>query len=146
LGTVVGSVVAVALAVALWLGFRLCKWFGTGETAFDPEDDLRLLREEWIFPVLGCAIFGACAGWVTFAPARRFSFALSLVIIFLVSIPLIVVVRSLVDTPPRYKGVAHPQIYPSEVLVLMGPPIVVAAILTLVRVRRVRRDNPHPVG
>jgi hypothetical protein len=105
--------------------------------------DLTLLFEyrEWmhwcvqnaIWPVIGsAAIFGG-AGWVAHVALPIRSIASSLFLMTFGSLVLWALLGAAEITPRRYKSVEHPTIYPSELFVLVTPPILVAAVLTSLR-------------
>lgn len=126
------------LALAWMLGIHQWLW-GQGQLASDSfRQDL---VDGMAYPAVGCAVICACAGWATFAPAGKHSFAWSLAIIFLISVPLWAAIGWMELTPRRYKGLVHPMYYPSELLALFGPPTVVAMALTLIRIRRLPRPG-----
>ncbi len=91
--------------------------------------------------MVDCGVVCACAGWATFAPAGKYSFAWSLAIIFVGSLVAWMVLGWMELTPRRYKGVDHPAFYPSELLVLIVPPSLAAAFLTMIRVRRAPKSD-----
>jgi hypothetical protein len=132
---------AAVLVVALPLGF----WF-IGWDVYDLGDDLGRL----LLPVVGFAVLCACAGWATAAPAGQHSFARSLVTVVLLT----AFVWRLADVfgvaPVRYKSLTDSEWYQQSVPFIVVPPVVVAAGLTVLRVRRVRhceRDklaDPQP--
>lgn len=121
-GAAIGGFAAAALTVVLWAVF------------YQRGFDLRAARDELIGPILGITAIGGCAGWAAFAPAGRHPFARSFAIVFLGSLPLWAILGSLELTPRRHRGFNHPAIYPSEALLLVSAPVVMAAILTLARV------------
>jgi hypothetical protein len=93
------------------------------------------LEEGIIYPVVGCAVVCACAGWATFAPAGKHSFALSLALISLVTLVLLFAIPWMGLTPRRFKGMDLPVFYPSELMAMIVPPGLAAAVLTLIRIR-----------
>jgi len=135
-GAVAGAAVAAVLVVVLYGGFMAGRWLLEDSTEFQRAVDLRAMREELVVPILGSAAVGAGAGWAASGPRGRHRFAWSFAAVFLASLPLWVVLGSLELTPRRYKGVEHPAVYASEALVVVGPPLVVAAVLGFVRARR----------
>jgi hypothetical protein len=141
-GAVAGAAAAVALVAVLSAAFLACRWAVTEASAFDRDFDIRDARERLPLPAIGCAVVAGCAGWSALAPARRSPFAWTLVVVFAGSAMLWTVVGSLELTPRRYKSVSHPFLYPSEALFLVGPPVVVAGLLTARRVRRGGAQTP----
>ncbi len=135
-GAAVAATVAVVMVATLAAGFLACRWVATGASAFDRGYDLRDARERLSLLAVGFAVVAGCAGWAALAPARRSPFAWTLAVVFAGSVVLWSVVGSLDLTPRRYKSVSHPFLYPSEALFLIGPPVVVAGLLTAQRVRR----------
>lgn len=134
----------MALVAILYFGRVYAQWQIEDATAFARGSDLSNSREELIVPFVGCAIFCACAGWATFAPAGRHSFAFSLVVVFAVSVVLLWVSTLVLPTPPpRYKSDPHPlpMFTPPIAVFLFIGPVIAAAGLTVFRVRRTRTKH-----
>src|SRR5262245_23863485 len=87
-GLVLGALGGPVAAVAVALGYTLCCWILSGTNEIDREHDLQELQENMVWPVMGCAVVCACAGWATLAPPGKWSFARSLAFIFFVSVAL----------------------------------------------------------
>lgn len=134
--TFICSLVGAVGSVALALAFTVSRWLVSGTTEINREYDLRDLQSEMLGPVIGCAVVLGCAGWATYAPAGSFRFVPSLVFIFSVSVALWSILLSMQLTPRRFKSMDHPAFYPSELIVLFGPPILAAIGLTAVRIVR----------
>ena len=130
-----GAIVPIAVLYGL---FALYWWF-TGAPTFIRRVDIARIRMALPGPVVGCATIGACAGWVTYSLRGNFRFVGTLAAITAMSLVLwgIIGWASIWDqlTPPRIRGVRHPMFYPSELMLLMGPPIVAAALVTAFRAR-----------
>ncbi len=145
-----GALIGGTLPAAALMLFTFCSWFVAGASEFDRQVDLRRLREDLVWPVIGCAVVCACAAWTTFAPVGKYRFARTLAIIVAVCVPMWFVLNAMALTPRRLKGVGHPAIYPSELIELIGPPVLIAVILTVVRISGPRRhampgsDRPSP--
>lgn len=122
--------------MVLALAIAFCRWIA-GPSEFASEWFRSDLEEHLVYPVVGCAVVCACAGWATFAPAGKHSFAWSLAFIFFISLVFWAVVSGMELTPRRLKGIEHPVFYVSELIAMIGPPIVAATLLTLFRTRRV---------
>jgi hypothetical protein len=86
-----------------------------------------------MWPVLGCGAVFACAGWAARSSRPARGFVRSLIVVFFGSIVLWTVLAGLELTPRRLKSVEHPLIYPSEAVVLLVPPVLMAVILTALR-------------
>jgi hypothetical protein len=114
--------------------FTLVHWGIGNASRIDWRGDIRQLEGGLLGPVIGCALVFACAGWATFAPRGSYRFARSLVLILVISLPLGWFLGSLEITPRRFKGIRHPLLYFSELLVLVVPPIVAATFVTAFRV------------
>ena len=136
---VVGGLGGAIVPVALLCLFTVCRWFIEGASDFDRQLDLNNLPKKLHFPIIGCSLMCACAAWTTFAPCGNFRFAKSLAIIFAICMPLWYILSTMHLTPQRLKGVHHPAIYPSELIVVIGPPIVAAVFLTAIRIFGSRR-------
>jgi hypothetical protein len=117
---------------AVWvaLAFALVSWLFVHRG-----DELRSVVP---LALWGAAV-GACAGWAAAAPGGAYTPSGSLVVVVLCALPLWAVLLALDLTPHRYKGGEHPAVYPSEALVLVGPPVVVSGVVTLIRARRAGR-------
>jgi L-asparagine transporter-like permease len=138
IGAVVSAIAAPAMVALLSFGFIICRWALTGATEFDREYDLQDARDRLPYAAVGCAIIAACAGWTTFAagPPRRFAQMFALVSVASIISWCIIGLFEL--APRRYKGVSHPFLYFSETTVLIGPPVTMALILTVIRLRTVK--------
>jgi hypothetical protein len=134
--TLVGAIAPICIMVSL----SLLRWWISGASEWDRKYDIHCLKTSLFDPVIGCATVCACAGWVTFAPPGRFRFSLSLATIFAITMPIWFIAFSLEITPRRYKGIQHPAIYLSELMVLIVPPILAAAIVTALRLRGVSQQ------
>jgi hypothetical protein len=117
------------------LGWTVLEWAVRGSPDFDRRYDLHWLRDRMPMPVVGCATLCACAGWATSAPVGKYRFSSSLAILFSTSVLLWFVLGSMELTPRHYKGEEHPPLYPSEVLVFFGPPVLATVLLTTIRMR-----------
>ena len=135
LAAVVGASAGAVAPIAIMVACVVLRWWITGASDFDRRYDIGWIRENLPGPVIGCAMVCACAAWATFAPRGSFRFARTLAIVTAISFCLWFVVGSMELTPRRLKGIEHPMFYPSELLLLMGPPIVAAALVTAIRVR-----------
>lgn len=124
-----GAVGSISLALGLTIG----RWLVEGTTPYMRELDLQSIEREMLNPVIGCTLVCAGAGFSIFAPHGTHRFTRSLVEVCLGSVMLWLVLWSLELTPRRYKEIQHPPLYPSELLILIGPPIAVASILTAIR-------------
>lgn len=140
------ALVGAAAPVVLALAFMACGWIAGGADEQDRMDDLRLLQNTMILPVIGSAVVFACAGWSVYAPAGRHRFAWSLLIITIVSVPLWFIGGSMTSRSRGYKGEPSPIFDPVGLMILIGPPILTAALLTAWRVDRAKSTKPGSVG
>jgi hypothetical protein len=92
-----------------------------------------------LWPVVGCACIFACAGWAAHAPRPPRSIGSSALIIAVASLAMWMLIAALEWTPRRIKSVEHPVIYPSELVLLVAPPLATAIALTVARRRRPER-------
>jgi hypothetical protein len=115
--------------VVLVGGYTAVRWLISGASAIELQDDLRLLQLSLMASVPGAAVVCACAGWATFAPAGDHRFAPSLLFVFLASLGLWLLLSQSELTPRRLKNAHQPAIYPSELAILIGPPIAAAVVL-----------------
>ena len=145
--TISSGVVGAVAPIAALYGLAVVRWWVTGASPFDRRYDIASIRDALPGPVVGCATVCACAAWATYAPRGGFRFARTLAIVALISLGLWCVLGwgvswGLELTPRRLKGVEHPIFYPSELFFLLGPPIVAAAVVSMVRVR----GGPRPAS
>ena len=133
----VGAIAAVALVS---LG-TLAYWHLNDTRQFDRQYDINWWRTRALPPIIGVTTLLACAGWAAYAPRGKHRFATTLAILFFLSIPLWFVLGSMELTPRRVKSVEHPPLYPSELLVLVLPPIVVSIALSVLRGHRHTSDT-----
>jgi hypothetical protein len=131
LGALLGAVGAISLA----FGYTVWKWWVSGANELELNYDLWYFKKDLVFPVIGCAAVFACTGWATSAPAGNYSVVPTLVVIVLSSILGWYVLGGMDLTPRRFKSTYHPLVYLSELVILLGPPVVTAAVLTVMRVR-----------
>lgn len=130
-GIIVAVVVAGLLVLKCWLAPEV----------FDRslQDELRwFFQRKGIYPVIGCAAVCACAAWATYAPRGTFRFAGSLAIVCGTTIPLWYFLTSL---HPRRKGDDFGVDNPSDLAILIVPPILVAVVLTVVRMYQAPKER-----
>lgn len=82
-------------------------------------------------PVIGTSAILGCAGWAARASRPPLGMGSVTFIILVGSIFMWILAFSAQVTPRRLKSIEHPQIYPSEAIVLLTPPILMAALITL---------------
>jgi hypothetical protein len=126
---VIGAIAPVIIVAAMgivefWQELRL---FG----AYD--EWLRWCIKASLGPVIGCTLVLAGAGWTSQAPRPTRSIVSSVLVITAASVAMWFLLALAKITPPRYKKIEHPVMYPSEVFVLIGPPVIAAAVLTAMR-------------
>jgi|GEM_PF-2801010 len=137
-GAAIGACGSAVMAIALPVGFWVSGWDYPGVRRDDLEFAIRDQPELLAVPVLACAVFGACAGWATYAPPRLHRFAWSLVWVFLMSVFLWLLVAGLGLAPIWYKGIDAWAYYPRLALFTVTPPVLAATVLTALRVRGAR--------
>ena len=137
--TLLGALVGAFAPKGLALLIALYRWHvsGSPDIASNWAIDLDELME---YPAVGCAAVCACAGWATYAPSGTHRFVVSLGFIFLVSL-MSWYVLSWTALMPFYKGMEHSVFYPNELIAMIGPPIVAAALLTAFRIRRAPKSG-----
>ena len=131
---VVGALVGGVAPIVVLAAGTVIRWWITGASEFDRRYDIGWVRNALPGPVVGCATICA-ARRATFAPRGRYRFARSLAVITAISLGVWLVVGSMELTPRRLKGIEHPMFYPSEWMLLMGPPIAAAVMMTVFRLR-----------
>jgi hypothetical protein len=132
---VVGGSAGAVAPIAVLAAGTVIRWWITGASGFDRRYDIGWIRAALPGPVVGCATICACTAWATFAPRERYRFARSLAVITAISVCVWFVVGSMELTPRRLKGTEHPLFYPMEWMLLIGPPVAVAAVMTVFRLR-----------
>lgn len=138
---VLSGLTCAILVIGIAFGYIFCTWQVEGTTAYNRQVDLQQLRSDLIRPTLGCSVVFACAGWLSFAPCASYRFTRSLGYVFLGSLMFWLILSGLALTPTRYKEVSHPTFYPSELMVLLGPPTLLTIILTAIRIRPTGSDS-----
>lgn len=136
----VGTILPLVLLLCLTVG----GWALGGASEFDRRYDLVWLHDRAPYPMIGVGILFAATGWATFAPRGRQHFVPTLAIVCLASLPSWFLLGSCRLTPPRPKGVEHPLLYLSELLVLAGPPILSSAYLARYRGKSFRDSIISP--
>jgi hypothetical protein len=142
-GAIIAAVAAAALVMVLSLGFWAA---GQNHPMSEMGSILREEAEQMIGPIIGCAAVCACAGWATYAPVGQYRFAWSLATVFVASVCLWLVAGALDFAPRHYKGMTAREWYPRLAAFVTIPPVVVAACLTVVRVRAARQRQAEPVA
>ena len=130
-----GLLAAVACGLG---GALLCAGllFVAGETVFP----------EVAQPLVVCGAVGASSGWVAFAPARAWRFTPSLAIVFAGCLGLWLSLGWMELTPFRRRGSQPPVFDPPVLAFLVGPPVAVSILLTVIRVRATKhRADGGPV-
>lgn len=96
-------------------------------------------------PMIGVAMVFAAAAWSAYAPraplgCRQYGLASSLALIAFIALPLFSAV--LITLPGRVpKKIEQSPMSPFRVLVHLSPPILAAAILTVIRMRATPKDD-----
>jgi hypothetical protein len=127
------GVLGFIVPILVMLLITIAQWGILGSPARDRTADLELLPRRLAFPSVGMAWILAATAWATFAPIRAWRFIRNLALLAVISVPSWWILASLGMSSPRYKGPAHPPIYPSEILMLAIPPITVALILSTIK-------------
>jgi hypothetical protein len=142
---VVGASVGAVAPIVVLFGLAALRWWVRGAPEFDRRYDFAWIRDALPGPVVGCATVFACAGWATYAPRGGFRLVRTLAIVTAISLAIWCLpgwVSLWAEiTPRRLKGIEHPVFYASEWIVLVGPPIVAAALVTAVRARGARERS-----
>jgi hypothetical protein len=128
--------VGFAAPIIVLVSLTLLNWTFTGASDFDRKYDVDRLPEKLTYPAFVVSWVFAATGWATFAPRRHYRFTKTLFMITVISVPLWYVLGSMGMSPPRYKGIDHPLFYPSEILLFVIPPPLIAAILSIIRCKK----------
>jgi len=124
-----GAIVSL-LGVA---AYGIAEWWSSYDEIWGYRNWLNWTLDKAAMPVVGCALIFACAGWVAYAVRPPLRFAISLLIVFLMSVVMWMTIMAMEITPRRLKGMDHPNLYPSETLALFGLPALAAAVVTVFR-------------
>jgi predicted permease len=122
--------IGFASPILVMVGYTVLSWRIHETREFDRKYDLRILQRELIFPAVGTAWVFAATGWATFATRSKYRFAKTLAIIVSISVPLWYLLAVIGMSPPRDKGIDHPLIYPSEIILCAIPPSLIALVLS----------------
>lgn len=132
---IVGALIPAALALAY---FAYCWW----NPSFVPSNRWYDFLNYWPFPIFGCAAFLGSAAWATFGPPGKWRFAPSLAMIFLVSVSFWFLIISMDATLGLYWLQVYrgdpPTPHLSQALILFVPPVAMAQILAISRLRRIK--------
>jgi hypothetical protein len=96
-----------------------------------------------IWPVIGCTTFLACAGWAAYFPRPAHSMATTVIIVTFASLGVWIALNAAEVTPRRLRSIEHPVMYVSEFFVLVVPPALASAFLTLWRCNRASGLTRH---
>lgn len=99
-----------------------------------------------LWPIIGCSAVLTCSAWVANVTQPARSIAVCLMKVAGASIPLWYLLAALQITPRRLKGMVRPEIYFSEFLLLVVPPMAVACLLTWTSIRREHKRCSSPDG
>lgn len=136
LHSIAWTVIGMILPILVELAFILVRWVVQGSNELDRAYDLYWLPREIVFPGVGLGVVLGATGWATYAPNGKHRFAATFAIIFGISVPAWLILGSLGMTPPRYKAIEHPLLYPSEFLVIAIPPLIGAIVISSIRCRK----------
>jgi hypothetical protein len=135
------GIIGFAAPIFMVVVFTVLGWLINGTREFDRNYDMRRLSETLIFPAVGTAWVFAGTGWAVFAPHRKHRFLRALLVITFTSIPFWYLLAFLGMSPRRYKGMEHPLIFPSEILLFAIPPLIIAFVLSMRRDKRCTDAN-----
>ena len=145
-GSLLCALVGAVAPLVMVSAFLVFNWIVFGVSEWDRHYDIQQWKHQMLGVIIGVSVVFACAGWAKFAPMGTYRFARSLAFVFLVSVPLWFVLgmaRDLLDLNPRKpKKLDEPKFYPSELLMMIGPPIVAATILTTIRGANALKSSP----
>jgi hypothetical protein len=142
------GVVGFAAPILLFLLFTVLCWLLNGSSEFDRKYDLCGIPDKLIFPAIGTAWVFAGTGWTVFASRGKRRFLQTLTVMVLISIPSWYLLAGMGMSPTRYKGIDHPLIYPSEILLVAIPPSLTSLVISMKDSKRqyTEKDNPNENG
>lgn len=133
LGFAVAVIFLLFIIVLLIMAIR---WSILQSSPFDRAYDINIVKDRMAIPVFAFAATFGCAGWATYVfPRGRYRYIPTLIILLAVSGPMWFLLFASPLNPRDFKSVDHPKIYLSESLMIILPPIIVCAIMTLRRIR-----------
>lgn len=135
------GVIGFAVPVVVMAAATAARWAILASNEADRAYDLAWLPTNLAGAAIAFTFVFAGAGLATYAPNRTYRFLRTLGIVVLISIPSWWALAACGMAHTRYKGIEHPIIYPSEVLMLAIPPLVIACALGTLRSRR---NVPQP--
>jgi hypothetical protein len=135
LAAMLGALGGALTPITILGSFTVCRWYFEGTPAIDRQWDLDRFQGKLLWPVIAFATVSSCAAWATVAPRGTYRFAKTLAIVFSVSLPLwfAPLLLGLSPRQPR-KSADHPAIYRSELVVMIGAPLIATALLTAIRI------------
>ena len=134
-GASVGAICGAAAPLVLVILLAVARGVGIETSRLGRPEDLLDFPVLIIWPSLGSAAVCGAAGWATYAPAGKYRFVTSLALVSLFSASLWILIFWMDVTPMRIKFMEHPVPFPSEVLLIVGPAVFAAALVTVLRVR-----------
>jgi len=113
--------------------FTVVSWQLNDTSSFFRQDDIAWWLTRAVWPLVGVPIYLGLSALATYTPIQKHRFAGTLAIIFFTAIPLTWILAALELTPQRYKAGDHPEMYFSEFLLLLIPPLTITFVLIALR-------------
>lgn len=127
----IGTVAGALIPVVLIGGYTLLFWYWQDSPAIDRQADLQDWQKYGSGPVIGLAIYLGLSAWATYTPPGNHRFAYTLGILFLSSIPLMIVIDQIREPlPPGRSGYEHQTDW-FEVSIFLLSLLVVAWLIVL---------------
>ncbi|MDG3007977.1 hypothetical protein [Paludisphaera mucosa] len=131
-----GAAVGAIAPVALMVGFTACRWMAEGAPEFDRRLDIQKLRSSLVYPMVGCALVLACAGWATLGPPGLHRFPGTFAILAASAVFGWTILGGMFLAPLTHEdSPVHPMFEPARLAVFLAPPIIAAVVLSAVRAR-----------
>lgn len=113
--------------------YTVVSWQIYNFAEFDRQFDIDWWRVNAVVPLVVASIFFGLTAWATYTPKFDHGFAKTFAMIALTSFPMSSVLMCSELTPKRVKIIEHPDLYPSEFLLLFLPPFLISCILIALR-------------
>ncbi|QDV20301.1 hypothetical protein Pan153_49760 [Gimesia panareensis] len=146
----IGTVAGALIPVVLIGGYTLLFWYWYDSPAMDRQADLQHWQKYGSGPIIGLAIYLGLSAWATYTPSGKHRFAYTLGILFLSSVPLMIVIDQLRGPPPPGRSGYEHQTDWFEVSIFLVSLLAVACLIILFRWFSSRKPedtsqlpNPH---
>ena len=113
--------------------YTVLSWQIYNAAEIDRQFDIEWWRTYAVAPLVVTSIYLGLAAWATDTPKLDHGVARTLALLASTSFPMTWLLTCLELTPKRVKIIEHPDLYPSEFLLLFLPPFLISCILIAIR-------------